>query len=81
MSGKAVGVAHRAAQHDDADMVVNCLGCWHGVAVFQRPQQRARISSASAHHSASQNMGWVMADSSFEKRNIWSALVVLICRR
>jgi hypothetical protein len=30
-------------------------------------RKRVRISSASAHQSASQNIGWVMAESSFEK--------------
>jgi hypothetical protein len=44
-------------------------------------RKRVRISSASAHHSASQNMGWVTAESNLEKRNIWSGLVVSICRR
>jgi hypothetical protein len=33
-------------------------------------RQRCSISKANAHHSASQNMGWVMADINLERTNM-----------
>jgi hypothetical protein len=38
-------------------------------------RQRTNIHSATAHQRASQNRGWVMADSSFENMNMGLGLV------
>jgi hypothetical protein len=44
-------------------------------------RQRTNIHSAMAHQRASQNMGWVMADSSFENMNMGWVLVIAKHRR
>ena len=44
-------------------------------------RQRVRISKATPQYKASQNMGWVMADSNFEKINIRVFLVFVGSRR
>ena len=39
-------------------------------------RQRSSTSNANAHHSANQNMGWVMAVSNLERTNMRDALAV-----
>jgi hypothetical protein len=40
-------------------------------------RQRDSINSAPPHHRANQNIGWVMADNNFEKKNIESVPIYI----